>query len=98
MRWREPALYLSHAATQPVAQAHEVKRDELPFEFMLNALRLVEGFPLAWFSERTGLPLSALEPGLEQALAKQWLVLEEGVLRPSAQGMDFLSEVQQLFL
>ena len=98
VRWREPALYLSHAATQPVAQAHEVKRDELPFEFMLNALRLVEGFPLAWFSERTGLPLSALEPGLQQGLDRQWLLLQDGVIKASPLGMDFLSEVQQLFL
>ena len=55
---------LSHAA---VAQSNEVSRAELPFEFMLNALRLKEGFDLAWFADRTGLPLSAIESALQQA-------------------------------
>jgi oxygen-independent coproporphyrinogen-3 oxidase len=98
VRLRDPMLYLQQAASMPVAQCNEVKRDELPFEFMLNALRLVDGFPLAWFNERTGLPISALEPGLQTALNKQWLSLENGTLCPTPVGLDFLSEVQQLFL
>ncbi len=98
VRLRDPMLYLQQAASMPVAQCNEVKRDELPFEFMLNALRLVDGFPMAWFNERTGLPISALEPGLQTALNKQWLSLENGTLCPTPVGLDFLSEVQQLFL
>jgi putative oxygen-independent coproporphyrinogen III oxidase len=98
VRLRDPMLYLQQAASMPVAQCNEVKRDELPFEFMLNALRLVDGFPLTWFNERTGLPISALEPGLQTALNKQWLSLENGTLCPTPVGLDFLSEVQQLFL
>ena len=98
VRVREPMSYMQHVALMPVSQCNEVKRDELPFEFMLNALRLVNGFPLAWFSERTGLPLSALDQGLETALQKKWLELEGPTLRPSPLGLDFLSDVQQLFL
>jgi oxygen-independent coproporphyrinogen-3 oxidase len=59
---------------------------------------LAEGFSLAWFAERTGLPASALEPGLSQAIEADWLTLEEGWLRPTPKGLDFLSNVQQLFL
>lgn len=98
VRLRDPLLYLQQASTMPVAQCNEVKRNELPFEFMLNALRLVDGFPLAWFTERTGLPISALEPGLQMAMDKNWVSLENGTLCPTPIGLDFLSEVQQLFL
>ena len=59
VRFREPRLYMDNAlAGQAVAQDDEVSRADLPFEFMLNALRLKEGFALAQFSERTGLPLT----------------------------------------
>jgi oxygen-independent coproporphyrinogen-3 oxidase len=81
-----------------VAQEEEVARAELPFEYMLNALRLREGFALQDFSSRTGLPLSALAPGLAQAEAKGLIEREAGRVRPSARGFDFLSDLQSLFL
>ncbi|MBI5907142.1 MAG: oxygen-independent coproporphyrinogen III oxidase-like protein, partial [Burkholderiales bacterium] len=70
-RFREPKLYMDKAlAGSPVAQDNEVSRVDLPFEFMLNALRLREGFKLQDFSEKTGLPLSAIQAGLEEAERK----------------------------
>ncbi len=55
VRWREPAAYMTHALQgNAVSNEHEVAREQLPFEFMLNALRLKDGFELAMFSERTG--------------------------------------------
>ena len=101
VRWREPALYMQHAlGGNAVSNQHEVPRRELPFEFMLNALRLREGFALETFRERTGLPLSAISPALDAALAKGWLLREDatGQLVPTARGFDFLSDVQALFL
>ncbi len=71
---------------------------ELPFEFMLNALRLREGFALADFSERTGLPQSAIEQPLAQAEARGWIERDAFWVRPSASGFDFLSDLQALFL
>ena len=63
VRCREPARYIEQAlAGRAVARDDEVARAELPFEFMLNALRLNEGFALAQFTERTGLPLTAPSP------------------------------------
>jgi coproporphyrinogen III oxidase-like Fe-S oxidoreductase len=53
-----------------VAQDDEVARADLPFEFMLNALRLKDGFALQQFSERTGLPVTAIQRGLDEAEAK----------------------------
>ncbi len=101
VRWREPALYMQHAlAGNAVSNAHEVKRRDLPFEFMLNALRLREGFELARFGERTGLPLSAVQAALQQAQQRGLLVHDEtsGRVQATARGFDFLSDLQALFL
>jgi oxygen-independent coproporphyrinogen-3 oxidase len=103
VRWREPRAYMAQAAAgQAVSNEHEVARAELPFEFMLNALRLREGFALSLFTERCGLPPSAVEPGLKRA-EQRGLVERAGVpgaewIRPTARGFDFLSDFQQLFL
>ncbi|GMV47002.1 MAG: oxygen-independent coproporphyrinogen-III oxidase-like protein [Pseudomonadota bacterium] len=98
-RWREPAQYMARAlAGGPVSRTQEVARRDLPFEFMLNALRLRAGFELRLFGERTGLPPSALEPALTRALAQGLLEREGDLVRPSARGYDFLSDLQALFL
>jgi oxygen-independent coproporphyrinogen-3 oxidase len=71
---------------------------ELPFEFMLNALRLVEGFPVGLFTERTGLPFSAVQPGLERGEKQGLLVRDLKVIRPTERGQRFLNELLALFL
>jgi oxygen-independent coproporphyrinogen-3 oxidase len=99
VRWRDPQLYMDNALKgQPMASEEEVAPAELPFEFMLNALRLREGFPLALFNERTGLPLSRIMPALQQAEAKGWIERDLAQLRPTERGFDFLSDLQELFL
>ena len=99
VRWREPAAYMTHAlAGNPVSNQVEVARRDLPFEFMLGALRLREGFELTAFTERTGLPLSTVLPALQRA-SQQGLVQVDGDhVMPSARGFDFLSNLQSLFL
>ncbi|MCM5678888.1 radical SAM family heme chaperone HemW [Schlegelella sp. S2-27] len=99
VRFREPARYMAGALDgQPVAQEDEVAREELPFEFMLNALRLKEGFELTRFTERTGLPLSALQAGLDEAERRGFVERDWQRVRPTARGFDFLSDLQALFL
>ncbi len=99
VRYREPVRYMAQAlAGDAVAQEEEVARADLPFEYMLNALRLRDGFALQDFSSRTGLPLSALEPGLAQAEARGLIERDAGRVRPSVRGFDFLSDLQSLFL
>ena len=91
--------YIEKALTGgAVSNEHEVPRDALAFEFMLNALRLREGFKTQAFAERTGLPLSAIEPALRQAEAGGLIERDATSVRPSARGFDFLSDLQQLFL
>jgi putative oxygen-independent coproporphyrinogen III oxidase len=98
-RYRDPARYMDQAlAGAAITQDEEVPRDQLPFEFMLNALRLKEGFELARFTERTGLPLTVLRRALDEAEAKGWLTRDLQWAQPTARGFDFLSDLQALFL
>lgn len=99
VRFREPRLYMENAlAGNAVAQDDEVARGDLPFEFMLNALRLKDGFLLQDFVERTGLPLSAIAKPLEQAQAKGLVERDLARVKPTERGFDFLSDLQALFL
>jgi putative oxygen-independent coproporphyrinogen III oxidase len=99
VRWREPEMYMLRALQgQAVSNQTEVAPAQLPFEFMLGALRLKDGFELARFSERTGQPLRVIEAPLQQALAQGLVELDANRVRPSARGFDFLSDLQALFL
>jgi putative oxygen-independent coproporphyrinogen III oxidase len=99
---REPKLYMDKAlSAQPwdcMVQETEVSRADLPFEFMLNALRLPGGFALSDFSERTGLAITAIQKPLEEAEAKGLIERDFSHVRPTARGLDFLSDLQALFL
>jgi oxygen-independent coproporphyrinogen-3 oxidase len=99
VRFRQPASYLDRAAAgEFVAESHEVARNELPFEFMLNALRLTDGVPSNSFFERTGASLSSVEPELEEAERRGLLARNHQTLAPTALGLRFLSDLQALFL
>jgi putative oxygen-independent coproporphyrinogen III oxidase len=99
MRKREPVLYMQGAqAGEAIAQEHEVARKDLAFEFMMNALRLKEGFELSSFMERTGLPLSAISQPLAEAQTKGLLETSFNRVVPTTRGFDFLSDLQALFL
>jgi oxygen-independent coproporphyrinogen-3 oxidase len=91
---KQPAEYLKGVPRKESVIAPR----ELPFEFMLNALRLVEGFPPRLFEERTGLPLAAIEKPLNQAESKGLLERDWTRLRPTARGQRFLNELLELFL
>lgn len=97
--WREPARYIAEALQgRALSGERELAAQDLPFEFMLNALRLKDGVPTSWFSERCGLPRRWIEPAVLQA-QRQGL-LEPGLieLRPTERGFDFLNDLQALFL
>jgi oxygen-independent coproporphyrinogen-3 oxidase len=99
VRFREPRLYMDQAlAGNAVTQSDEVARSELPFEFMLNALRLRNGFGLRDFSERTGLALTAIESALQEAERKGLIERDFARVRPTRRGFDFLSDLQEIFL
>ncbi len=98
-RYKQPATYLQQAiAGNAIHEEHEVGREEMGFEFMLNALRLTEGFESRLFMERTGLPQQLIEPGLQQAEAKGLLQADHQRIRPTELGQRFLNDLQQMFL
>ena len=99
VRFREPRLYMEKAlAGHCLSQEEEVSRADLPFEFMLNALRLKDGFSLQQFSERTGLAITAIQKGLEEAERKGLIERDFARIKPSVRGFDFLNDLQSLFL
>jgi oxygen-independent coproporphyrinogen-3 oxidase len=81
-----------------VASSDEVPRADLPFEFMLNALRLKAGFLLSHFTERTGLPMSSIEAGLALAVSRGLVTRDLSAVVPTTQGFDFLTDLQSMFL
>ena len=103
VRHRDPRMFMDHAletsrAERAVSHSEEVARADLPFEFMLNALRLPGGFLLTDFSERTGLPVTVLQSALTRAEEKGLITRDLQRVVPTTRGFDFLSDLQALFL
>ncbi|MEY3944002.1 MAG: Oxygen-independent coproporphyrinogen-III oxidase 1 [Pseudomonadota bacterium] len=99
VRFREPQLYMKQTMLgEPVTQSDEVSRADLPFEFMLNALRLKEGFALSDFMERTGLAMTSIQAGLKTAEDQGLIARDWTRVWPTERGFDFLSDLQSLFL
>ncbi|BET25588.1 anaerobic coproporphyrinogen III oxidase [Limnobacter thiooxidans] len=98
-RHRNPMAYMDEmeGAAQPLEVSTVAVRD-LPFEFMLNAMRLLDGVPEAWFEERCGRPLIDLQKGLNLALKKGLLDSRPGTLKPTETGLRFLNDLQMIFL
>jgi oxygen-independent coproporphyrinogen-3 oxidase len=99
VRYRQPKSYQDQAlAGDAIQEAHEVGADDIAFEFMMNALRLTEGFPVAMYAERTGLPLAAVEGPLSRAEAAGLLERDATRIRPTPRGRRFLNDLLGLFL
>ncbi len=99
VRWREPAMYMERAlAGQALSNETPVSPAQLPFEYMLNALRLAEGFEPARFAERTGQSIASIDIALERARQRQLIAFDGQRWQPTARGFDFLSDLQALFL
>ena len=100
VRERHPETYMQLMETKGNAliEAKEISVKDLPFEFMLNTLRLSAGVDTSTFSERTGLPLSVISKGLSEACTKGLLDEHPGKLRPTELGLRYLNNLQELFL
>ena len=100
-RWKtkHPAAWLAAAGTPAAIGGDErVAPQQRPFEFMLNALRLVDGFAAADFEARCGLPLAAIATPLAEAASRGWLRMENGYIMPTPLGRRFTNDVIALFL
>ncbi|WP_215780917.1 radical SAM family heme chaperone HemW [Paludibacterium sp. B53371] len=99
MRYKQPAAYLQAVRDGDAAQSRQrVARKALPFEFMMNLLRLTDGFELSLFAERTGLSLASIQRQL--ALAESQGLIERDLqrLRPTLMGQRFLNDLLGMFL
>lgn len=98
-RYKQPKAYMQQVATgNAVQEEREIGRGELGFEFMLNALRLRDGFGVNLFAERTGMTLNMIEADLNAAEVKGLLYRDHQVIRPTALGQRFLNDLQEMFL
>ncbi len=95
-RIKQPREYL--LSSDSLVENRAIAATELPFEFMLNALRLVEGFEVRLFGERTGLSIGSLEKPLRLAEEKGLLERDWRRIRPTERGRRFLNELLELFL
>jgi putative oxygen-independent coproporphyrinogen III oxidase len=99
VRWREPGTYMDKAAQgQACSNETPVDLSSRAFEFMMNALRLKDGFELARFMERTGLTLASIQAPMAKAEAQGLLARDLARAWPTPRGFDFLSDLQALFL
>ena len=98
-RYKHPKRYLEQINTgHAVERGWTIAKDELGFEFMMNALRLTEGFDIELFELRTGLRFDGLNNQMAQAL-QSGLIEREGLfVKPTLRGQRFLNELLQLFL
>jgi putative oxygen-independent coproporphyrinogen III oxidase len=98
-RYKQPQAYMQQVGKgQPVQTAQEVSRDELGFEFMMNALRLNEGFDSALFEQRTSLPLLAVQRELAEAEKRGLLSRDHLRIAPTRLGQRFLNDLLEIFL
>ncbi|MBP6529727.1 MAG: oxygen-independent coproporphyrinogen III oxidase-like protein [Burkholderiales bacterium] len=101
-RVKQPRDYMQKALSSDPAscvfERRTVKRDEVGFEFMLNALRLNDGFPVAWFAERTGYPISLVSRALDIAEQEKLLQRTHTTIKPTALGQRFLNRMLESFL
>ena len=99
VRQKHPTTYMQDVVNaKHIIENKIVTATELPFEFMLNALRLIDGFDTILFNERTGLNLSSILPQLLTAQEKGLITLPYGKIIPTVLGQDFLNDLLMLFL
>jgi len=98
-RYKQPQAYMRQVEMgAPIQTENEVTRSELPFEFMMNALRLNEGFDSVLFNERTSLPLLVIQRQLAEAEKRGLLSRDHQTIGPTQQGQRFLNDLLEMFL
>ncbi|EJL81766.1 putative oxygen-independent coproporphyrinogen III oxidase [Herbaspirillum sp. CF444] len=99
MRHKHPQTYLEKMRSgNAIQEEGEIGRDALGFEFMLNALRLQDGFPANLFAERTGMGINNIDAALNEAEKKGLLYRDHMNIRPTELGRRFLNDLQEMFL
>lgn len=99
VRAKYPRTYMEKALQgKSIDSELAISQEDLGFEFMMNALRLIEGVPISLFQQRTGLNIHTLEAAIKKAQSKGLLEISNGIMRPTLLGQRFLNELLELFL
>ena len=93
-----PKRYIELAGQETVRSQTNVTKQDIAFEFMLNAMRLKAGVSSSLFRERTGLPLSVIDREMNEAESKNWLECNIHTIKPTAKGQRYLNDLLELFL
>ncbi len=98
-RIKHPNQYMDLVKkSQHIQINNEVSSQELPFEFMMNAMRLVDGFNLTLFNQTTGLTLNNILPKITKLQAQQLIQISNNTLIPTTNGLDYLNNLLEEFL
>lgn len=98
-RVKNPESWMQKVMTgEQLAESRYLQVDELPFEFMLNALRLKQGVPTHYFADRCGTNLSLMTAMMNQAVQKGLLDSDPSRLKASELGWRYLNDLQEIFL
>ncbi len=99
MRWKHPRAYLENIRNgNAVQEERQIAGDELPFEFLMNALRLADGFHPSLFEARTAQPLAHILPKLKAAEAEGLLEVGPEKIAPTLKGRRFLNVLLERFI
>jgi len=97
--YKNPKQYLEQSSSNEFIQEKVIiSSNDLPFEFMMNTLRLTNGFPTRLFNERTGLPIDLIDEEISLAIKRGLLERKNGTIKPTLLGQNFLNDLLQIFL
>ncbi len=98
-RYKNPKQYMEKISTQNMIESETIiHENDLAFEFMMNHLRLIDGFSIQSFEEKTGLNISAIDKELKAAIDKKLISMDHGMIRPTLLGQRFLNDLLSIFL
>lgn len=98
-RYKNPKQYMEHIKTQNMIESETmIHENDLAFEFMMNHLRLIDGFSIESFEEKTGLNISSINKELKSAIDKKLISLDHEMIKPTLLGQRFLNDLLSIFL
>jgi len=98
-RYKNPKQYMEKVNSQNMIESETIIHDnDLAFEFMMNHLRLIDGFTIQSFEEKTGLIISSIDKELKTAIDKKLISIDHEVIKPTVLGQQFLNDLLGIFL
>ncbi|CAM8291178.1 HemN Coproporphyrinogen III oxidase and related Fe-S oxidoreductases [Candidatus Methylopumilus universalis] len=98
-RYKNPKQYMEKVVTQHMIESETIIHEsDLAFEFMMNHLRLIDGFSIQSFEDKTGLNISAIDKELKAAIDKKLITMDHKMIKPTLLGQRFLNDLLSIFL